>query len=100
VVQIGRALLEAVSLSVSAELQRRMDAAAAAAAARSSDDVGDADGRASEALRCADVCRTVRELLHEEYVWTRWALVPCAQSHVCSSQGRVCGVTGVQNAAC
>jgi hypothetical protein len=64
--QIGRALLEAVSLSVAAELQRRMDAAAAAAAAD-----GDAADQGSEAGRCADVCRTANALVSEEHMWTK-----------------------------
>ncbi len=65
--QIGRALLEAVSLSVAAELQRRMDAAAAAA----SDAEDGAMEGSSEARRCADVCRTARQLLSEEHMWTK-----------------------------
>lgn len=51
-----------------------MDAAAAASRSSMVDDAEDSGRRVSEALRCADVCRTARELLGEEYVWTRWVV--------------------------
>lgn len=72
--QVGRVLLEAVSLSVAAELHRRLDASAAAAAAggggRDSCDSG-GEG-SSQAARCVEVCRTAKELAAEEHMWTRW----------------------------
>lgn len=62
VLQVGRALLEAVSLSTAAELQRRVKAAAAS---------GTAADQGSEAVRCAYMCRTAKGLIAEEQKWTR-----------------------------
>lgn len=65
VLQIGRALLEAVSLSTAAELQRRVQAAASAGAPM------DTDGQGNVPQRCADMCRTAKTLIAEEQRWTR-----------------------------
>jgi hypothetical protein len=69
--QVGRALLEAVSLSTAAELQRRMQNMTAAAAAAAVGE-GDMDYQASTAVHCSDVCRAVKELITEEHRWTRY----------------------------
>jgi hypothetical protein len=68
--QVGRALLEAVSLSTAAELQRRMEKMTAAAAAAAAGE-GDVDYQASAAACCSDVCRAAKELIIEEHDWTR-----------------------------
>jgi hypothetical protein len=65
----GRALLEAVSLSVSAELNRRQAAEAAAADAAGGPD--DEPGL-SDAARCAALCKAAQSMVAEEDTWTRY----------------------------
>lgn len=71
--QVGRTLLEAVSLSTAAELQRRLEKVTAVAAAAAAGEC-DLDYRASAAVRCAEVCRAAKELIVEEHRWTRYGI--------------------------